>query len=221
MQGRLCVKVEPYFTYSIFTLIDTKLKNHNLPYNPFKSCIVLPRPIGWISTLNQNGTTNLAPFSYFNAVSDVPPIVIFSCSQKATGVNKDTLHNALKSGEFVVNIATWGQREDVVNSSQALTYGKSEATKFGIETVPSNLVGAMGVKNSPIRLECKVIKTTDLNFENHPSTCNVVFGHAVGIYFDEEILTLGKVDIAKLKPIARLGYNEYAVIEKVFQMNKV
>ncbi len=199
--------------------INTKLENLNLPYNPFKACIV-PRPIGWITTQNINNTTNVAPFSYFNAVSDIPPIVMFSCAKKTVGGNKDTSVNIERSGEFVVNIATFDQSNAMNNSSQELDYGVSEANIFSIKTIPSIMVHPPGIKNSPIRLECKFIKTTDLNFDDHFSNCQVIFGHVVGIYIDDLIITAGKVDISKFKPIARLGYDEYAVIDRVFKMKR-
>lgn len=194
---------------------NTKLNDHKLPYNPFKACVV-PRPIGWISTQNDQGIVNLAPYSYFNAVSDVPPIVMFSSSVHPDGVEKDSLRNIEASGEFVVNIASYGSHEQVNLSSSNLPYGVSEADHFNIEMLRSILVKPPRVKSAFVSLECKHLKTVALE----PSSCKMILGEVVGIYIDDNVLTDGKVDIAKLRPIARLGYNEYAVIDKVFKMTR-
>ena len=194
---------------------NTAQNNHNLPYNPFKACIV-PRPIGWISSQNKQGQINLAPYSYFNAVSDVPPMVMFVSSPHPDGTQKDSLRNIEETGEFVVNIASFGLHEQVNLSSSALPYGTSEAEHFNIETAPSNLVKPPRVKASAISLECQYLKTVDLD----PSECKMIIGQVIGIYIDDNVLTDGKVDIAKLKPIARLGYNEYALIDQVFKMTR-
>jgi len=203
---------------------DTSNK-HNLPHNPFKSCVV-PRPIGWISSMDQNGVTNLAPYSYFNAISDIPPMVMFASSFNATHANKDTISNIQKTCEFVVNIATFKLKELMQLSSTPLPYGVSEIEEFHIPTEASTLVKPPRVKDSPISLECRYIKTIDLDFNDQngvfmPATSQVVIGHVIGIHISNDVLTDGKIDIGKLEPIARLGYNQYAKIVEVFTMKKI
>jgi flavin reductase (DIM6/NTAB) family NADH-FMN oxidoreductase RutF len=199
---------------------NTRLNNHNLPFNPFKSCIV-PRPIGWISSLSKQGIVNLAPYSYFNAVADIPPIVMFASSPKADSSDKDSLRNIEENGEFVVNIASYHLREQVQLSSNNLAHDVSEADHFSIKTVPSNLVKPPRVKQALISLECQYLKTIDLEVEGKKASSKIILGHVVGIYIDDLILSDGKIDIAKLKPIARLGYNEYAVITEIFKMERM
>ena len=197
---------------------DTKLNNHNLPYNPFKACIV-PRPIGWISTINSEGVVNIAPYSYFNAVADVPPMIMFASALTEEG-SKDTIRNIELTEEFVVNVASFDSRHLLNSSSTSLPYGVSEAEVFNIQTIASNMVKPPRIKDSAISLECKFVKKIPLEADGVQASSEIVIGHVVGIHIQENILTLGKVDINKLRPIARLGYNEYALIEHIFTMQR-
>lgn len=198
---------------------DTKLNNHGLKYNPFKSCVV-PRPIAWISSVNPNGSINLGPYSYFNAVSDIPPIIVFGSGHKPEGGDKDSLRNIEATGDFVVNICSYDQRSQMSASSANLPYGASEAQKFEIDTVSSQIVKAPRIKEARIALECKHLKTESLEVDGVQASSKAVFGHVVGVYIDDALIMDGKIDIAKLQPIARLGYDEYAVIESVFKMQR-
>lgn len=198
---------------------DTKLNSHNLKYNPFKACIV-PRPIGWISTKSKEGIVNLAPYSYFNAISDIPPVVMFASGFHKDGNDKDSLKNIESTNEFVVNIASINLKEELNLSSKELPFNVSEPDTFSIEMERSNLVKPPRVKKSLISLECEYIKTVLIDVENKPISSKMVLGRVLGIYIDDSIILDGKVDITKLKPIARLGYNEYAIINEVFKMNR-
>jgi flavin reductase (DIM6/NTAB) family NADH-FMN oxidoreductase RutF len=199
---------------------DTRIGNHNLASNPFKSCII-PRPIGWISSIDKNGIINLAPYSYFNAISDIPPMVMFASGFKADGSLKDSIKNIQETKEFVVNIASYSSRDKMNLSSTPLDYGVSEVQKYNITTAPSNIVQAPRIAESLIALECEYIKTVDLEVKEKKASSQMVLGHVVGIYIDEKVLTEGKIDISKLQPIARLGYNEYCVIKESFKMNRM
>lgn len=198
---------------------DTKLNNHNLKYNPFKSCVI-PRPIGWISSQSSSGIVNIAPYSYFNAVSDIPPIIMFSSSLNKCEAEKDSLINIEETGEFVVNIASYNLREKINQSSASLPHNISEAKEFNIETEPSIMIKTPRVKDSLISLECKYLQTISINVEGEKASSKLVLGHVIGIYIEDKIIVDGKIDVTKLKPIARLGYDEYAVINEVFKMNK-
>ena len=198
---------------------DTKLNNHKVSHYSFKSCVI-PWPIGWISSVDVNGIVNLAPYSYFNAVADVPPIVMFASGFNPDGSDKDSLRNIEATGEFVVNIASYNLRELINQSSTVLPYGVSEVENFSIDTVPSVLVKPPRVRASAIGLECRYLKTISLEVEGKPASSRMVLGHVVGVYIDENIINEGKIDVTKLQPIARLGYNEYAVINEVFKMNR-
>lgn len=198
---------------------DTNLNNHGLKFNPFKSCIV-PRPIAFISSMSTDGVINIAPYSYFNAVADTPPVIMFSSGYKADGTEKDTLRNIRSTHEFVVNITTYHLRNQMNLASTALPYGISEAEQFDIETLTSNIVKPPRVKLSPINLECKYIKTVELLVDSKSCSSQVVFGHVVGIHIDDSLIIDNKIDITRLQPIARLGSNQYAVVKEFFTMSK-
>lgn len=198
---------------------NTEENNHNLLYNPFKSCIV-PRPIGWISTISKNKIVNIAPFSYFNAVSDSPPVLMFSSSFKTDGSDKDTVRNIEETGEFVFNIVTYDLQQQMLKSSTPLPYDVSEALEYNIETSDSLIVKPPRIKSSPINLECKYIKNTTLSIGNKSCGVKVIFGHVVGVHIDDSIIEDGKINIKKIRPISRLGYDQYAVIDEIFSMRK-
>jgi flavin reductase (DIM6/NTAB) family NADH-FMN oxidoreductase RutF len=186
-----------------------------LPHDPFKA-IIAPRPIGWISTLDAAGTPNLAPYSFFNAVADRPPIVMFS----SAGM-KDSASHALDRGEFVWNLATWDLREAMNLSSAELARGTSEFSFAGLAQAPSRLVSPPRVAASPVSLECLVSQTLELtDAAGAASDRHLVFGQVVGVHLDERfILADGRVDTAGMRPIARSGYlDEYSVVDEVFHL---
>lgn len=198
---------------------ETSKKNHGLPHNPFKACIV-PRPIGWITSQDSEGHVNLAPFSYFNAICDEPPMVMFSTTNgHVEGGPKDTLKNVEETGEFVVNIATYSLREAVNKTSANLSRKENEMEFAHLNTLPSTLVKPPRVKESPIHLECHYFQSVQLPQDNGLIN-RMVIGKVVGIHIDESVLTQGLIDISKLQPISRLGYMEYAVIDRVFKMER-
>ncbi|MEP3602457.1 MAG: flavin reductase family protein [Stappiaceae bacterium] len=188
-------------------------EKHGLAHDPFKA-IVAPRPIGWISSLDENGIPNLAPYSFFNGVSDNPHIVMFS----SAGI-KDSLHNIEQTGDFTCNIATYDLRNQMNVSSANVEPGVSEFELAGLTKKNSRLVKSWGVDESPITLECQYLKSVELeDIKGAASPYRMVLGQVVGIHISESVVTDGKIDMAKLKPIARLGYRDYAVVDDVFEM---
>ena len=180
-----------------------------LPHDPFKAFIA-PRPIGWVSTVSASGAVNLAPYSYFNAVCDRPPTVMFSSSGP-----KDSMTFAHETGEFVWNMATWDLREPMNLSSADLPRGESEFAHAGLEFAPSWLVTPPRVAAAPVSLECKVTQVVQI--EDGPNI--VTFGRVVGVHLDEAAIVDGRVDLTRLKPIARCGYRgDYTVVESLFEM---
>ena len=123
---------------------------HGLPHDPFKSCVI-PRPIGWISTVNGQGQHNLAPYSQFTNVTFNPPIVMFSANQGTGGQRKDSVRNAEETGEFVWNMATYALREAVNKTAEELPYGVDEFEHAGLAKLPSRKVRPMRVAGSPAR----------------------------------------------------------------------
>ena len=194
---------------------ETETNDHGLPHNPFKA-IVSPRPIGWISSLDADGRTNLAPYSFFNALSDRPPIVMFSSSGY-----KDSAANVGATGEFVCNMASWDLKDEMNVSSAAVSNDQSEFELAGLEMAPSRLVKAPRVAKAATALECKHLQTLRLKDLGGADTDNwVVFGQVVGIHIDDEVIIDGKVDVTRFKPLSRLGYMEYAAVTEVFEMSR-
>jgi flavin reductase (DIM6/NTAB) family NADH-FMN oxidoreductase RutF len=196
---------------------ETVRNDHGLAHDPIKSCVV-PRPIGWISTVSTAGVPNLAPYSFFNLVATEPAIVMYSSCGRTTHGDKDTVTNITQTGEFVVNMATWDQRDAMLASSATLPPEVDEFEHAGLAALPSRLVKPARVAGAPVHLECVHHQTIEL-----PSSSDgrntVVFGRVVGVHIDDRMIENGKLDISKVMPIARLGYAEYARVEAVFTMS--
>jgi flavin reductase (DIM6/NTAB) family NADH-FMN oxidoreductase RutF len=195
-------------------------KPHGLPHSPFKS-LVVPRPIGWISSLDRDGRPNLAPFSFFNAVADDPPVVLFSAGGRhLEGGHKDTPVNVEATGEFVFNLATWDLREKMNLTSATAPRDWDEFKLAGLTPAPARLVAAPLVAESPAHFECRYLKTVELPSRDPDYPNKVVFGQVVGIHIDDAIIEDGRVNLAAVKPIARLGYMDYTVVETIFTMHR-
>ena len=191
---------------------------HGLPHDPFKSCVI-PRPIGWISTVDAQGRHNLAPYSQFQNVTFDPPIVMFSANQTTQGERKDSVRNAEKMGEFVWNMATYDLRDAVNVSAEELPHGVDEFEHAGLEKLPSHRVKPMRVKGSPIQFECVYLNS--LRFPGQPpmGSADVVFGRVVAIHIDDKVIGAnGLIDVLKIKPLARMGYYDYTFVDQQFQM---
>lgn len=196
----------------------TDANDHGLPFNPYKS-IVVPRPIGWISTLDREGRVNLAPFSQFNNLGYDPPYVMFAAQQKPAGAPKDSALNAIESGEFVCSMATYELREAVNVTSRFVDAGVDEMALAGLTPAPSRLVAPPRVAESPVHLECRFHTALVLPAHSVDNTAHVVVGRVLGVHIDEAALTAkGKLDVARIKPLAKLGYHDYTAVESVFTM---
>ncbi len=194
--------------------------HHGLKHNPFKS-LVVPRPIGWVSSQDRNGVVNLAPYSFFNAVASEPPIVMFSSNgAHSEGGYKDSVSNVQDTGEFVCNLAIWENREAMNTTSTTAARSVDEFELAGLTSVPSKLVKPPRVKESPVHLECQYLQTVELPCDNPEQPNLVVFGHVVGIHIDDHIINDGMIDMDAFKPIARLGYFDYSVVDNVFTMGR-
>ena len=192
---------------------DARKNNHDLPHDPFKA-IVAPRPIGWVTSMSAKGEINLAPYSYFNGVSSRPAMVMFS----SEGF-KDSAAFIAETSEFVCNLATWDLREAVNATSAPLPRGVNEMERAGLSPAPSRFVAPPRVAAAPCALECKLLQIVPLSdVDGKPIDRHVVFGQVVGVYIDDRFLADGRLDTAAMKPIARCGYDEYAVVEALFTM---
>jgi flavin reductase (DIM6/NTAB) family NADH-FMN oxidoreductase RutF len=187
-----------------------------LPHDPFKS-IVTPRPIGWVSTMAADGSVNLAPYSFFNAIGEGPPMLAFS-SHGA----KDSSTFAGELSEFVWNLVTFELREAMNETSAALPRGTSEFEHAGLEMAPSRLVAPPRVAAARCAMECRVVHHLRLqDIEGQPTNQHLVVGQVVGVHLDELAIVDGVVDTAALNPIARLGGPaDYAQLGEIFKMTR-
>lgn len=183
------------------------------------NAMIAPRPIGWISTVNEAGIANLAPFSYFNLFSTLPPILCFSCNSPEDRDAKDTLTNVRATGEFVYNMATLDLVEQMNATSFPHPYGEDEFEHVGLAKAPSVHVAAPRVAASPVNLECKVLKIVRLGEGAGEIPTHATFGQVVGVHVREDLLTPeGYFLTDKAQPVARLGGIEYAVSATPFEL---
>jgi flavin reductase (DIM6/NTAB) family NADH-FMN oxidoreductase RutF len=179
---------------------------------------VVPRPIGWISTIDAAGLPNLAPFSFFNAVSSRPPIVAFSTTVRASGGGpKDTLRNVRTTGEFVVNIVTEDLAQAMNLTSTEFPPEVDEFQAAGLTAAPSAVVAPPRVAESPIHFECRVHQIVEVGTE--PGGGALILGRIVHLHVDPTVLVgEDKIDVAKLRPIGRLAGPDYCRVTDLFQM---
>lgn len=188
---------------------------HRLPHDPIKS-LIAPRPIGWISSLDKDGNANLAPYSFFNGISAKPPMVMISSEGR-----KDSLNNIETTGAFVCNIATWDLRDQMNTTSAPADPGVSEFDLAGLTMVPGTVVDVPRVGECSAALECRYVETVVVkDLDGEPVDSYVIIGQVVGVHIDETVLSNGLVDTSKLRPISRLGYHDYAVVDSVFSMTR-
>ncbi|HWV43383.1 flavin reductase family protein [Pseudorhodoplanes sp.] len=192
---------------------DARINDHGLPRDPFKA-IVAPRPIGWITSMNAKGEINLAPYSFFNGVCSRPPVVMFSSEGQ-----KDSFAFIQETGEFVCNLATWDLRDAMNKTAAPMARGVNEMAAAGLEPAPSRLVKPPRVAASPCALECVLLQIVPLNdIDGRALDAYVVFGQVIGVHIDDRFIRDGFLDTAAMKPIARNGYLNYAVVESEFRM---
>ena len=185
---------------------ETAKRDHGLPHDPMKA-LVGPRPIGWISAINNQGQVNLSPYSFFNAVAERPAIVAFS----SVGY-KDAVAFIDETREFVCNLATYDLREAMNRTSAPLPRGTDEMAFAGLQAEPSRLVKPPRVAGVAAALECKWLSTTQLEtLEGTKLDQYLVLGQVVGVYIDDRFIVDGLVDTAAMRPIMRAGYMDYFV----------
>lgn len=194
--------------------------SHGLRHNPWKA-LVVPRPIGWISTISASGVANIAPFSYFNAVADHPPIVIFAPNgPRPGGGHKDTLANILATNEFVVNMVTSELCERMNLTSAHFGPEIDEFAMAGLTPAPCRVVKPPRLLESPVNLECRFLHALRLPTTKPPMENNVVFGQVVGIHIADELIVDGMIDMQRYAPVARLGYMDYTRVDNVFALDR-
>jgi flavin reductase (DIM6/NTAB) family NADH-FMN oxidoreductase RutF len=198
----------------MLTLVPTDLD----PRDAYRLLIsaVVPRPIGWASTLGADGSLNIAPFSFFNAVSNMPLTVMISVGQRR-GQPKDTLRNAQETGEFVINIVDEDLAAAMNVTSGEWAYDVNEFDRAGLTTAPSIDVKPPRVAAAPIALECKVTQIIPVQ----DTTYTLILGRVLRFHIRSGLLRPnGQIDAALLKPVARLSGDEYATLGRVFEMKR-
>ncbi len=173
---------------------------------------VIPRPIAFVSTVSTQGIKNLAPFSYFNAVSSNPPVMMFSISRKPDGSKKDTLINIENTGECVINMVKYDIVRQMTIAGYAFDYEIDEFSKSGLKQIKSELITPPGVKESPVRYECKLNRIISLG--DKPGECSIVLCDVVCFHIDENIMQNHKIIPENTNIIGRLGSTNYLKIEK-------
>lgn len=180
---------------------------------------IIPRPIGWISTVDENGINNLAPFSYFNAVGEDPPHIMFS-TVRTGNKNKDTLNNILATKQFVVNLVTEDLVEKMNTTSQAIPFNESEFELAGLTPIDSIKVNAPRVKESKVNFECEMVHHYFLEGHKNGGAC-VIIGKIVMMHFDDSILLEDyKINLMNYKPVARLAGSNYAKLGEIFSIKR-
>lgn len=193
-------------------------EGHGLPHNPFNA-LITPRPIGWISTRGADGSENLAPYSFFNAVAYVPPQVMFAStsSKPDRGDTKDSVSNIRETGVFCVNIVEYAMRDAMNVTSGAWPREVDEFAQAGLERAACETIACSRVVGAPANLECKLTRIVDL-----PGAANfAVFGEVTGVHMRDDCLNEdGHFDVLRFQPLARLGYRDYARVTETFALKR-
>jgi flavin reductase (DIM6/NTAB) family NADH-FMN oxidoreductase RutF len=190
---------------------------HGLPHNPFKA-VVSPRPIGWISSRGADGRDNLAPYSFFNAVADDPPQVMFasSGSKADRGDTKDSLGNIRETGAFCVNVVGFAMRDAMNATSGRWPRTTDEFALAGLQKEQCVTIDSPRVAGAPASLECRLTQIVQLRgAENF-----AIFGEVTGVHLRDDCLVEGTFDVTRYVPVARLGYKDYAAVREVFTMTR-
>ncbi len=197
----------------MFKTFDTKKLEPRDAYRLLTS-VVIPRPIAWVSSTGSDGSTNLAPFSFFNAVGNSPPTIMISIRQRK-GNDKDTLRNIKETKEFVAHIADEKLSEKMVQTSGNWSYGVNEFEQAELEGIPSIHVKPPRLKDVPVSMEVKATQIVPVE----GTTSTLVVGQVVCFHIREDLLREnGTVDPDRLRPVARLGETEYTTLGKVFSI---
>ncbi|MGE0622151.1 MAG: flavin reductase family protein [Pseudomonadales bacterium] len=188
-----------------------------LTHNPLNA-LVAPRPIGWIGSVSAAGVRNLAPFSYFNAVSADPPVVVFAPNSRPNAQDKDTLANVRETGEFTVSIVSAPLARAMNETSREADPEVDEFELAGLTAAPSRLVRPCRVGEARAALECTVWRIVALPARPGGRASHLVIGKVVGIHIDDALIVDGRVDTAALDPLSRLGYFDYGTLGELFEM---
>ncbi len=192
-------------------------EGHGLPHNPFNA-IVSPRPIAWLSTRAGDGTENLAPYSFFNAIAYTPPQVMFASTGAKPDRNrgKDTLANIEDSGVFCINIVEYAAREAMNVTSGSYPRETDEFAIAQLERAECETIACSRVVGAPAALECRLNRVVPLLGEGN----FLVLGEVTGVHMRDDCVVEGRFDVTRFQPLARLGYKDYSFVQEVFEMTR-
>ena len=193
---------------------DAVKNEHGFEVDPFKA-LVAPRPIAWVSSMSAAGIANLAPFSFFNAFSQSPHYIALGI-----GPVKDTLRNIEATKDFAVSLATFDLKEKMNATSAHVGPEVDEFELAGLSKAPCRIIGVPRVAESPVALECRLFQVVPLPDEAGHAEDFMVIGRVLGIHIDDRYIHDGRVDTAAMRPIARLGYSEYATVTEAWRMRR-
>lgn len=192
------------------TRLDLDPAELGLQIYPWLTSVVVPRPIAWVTSRSAEGVDNLAPHSFFTVAGIDPPIVCFTSVGK-----KDSLRNILATGEFVVSMCTQELMEQVNMTGTDFPADISEYDVAGLTREASVRVKPPRVAESPVAMECRLVSTAEFG------TCTMIFGEVVHLAVKHEVLRDGRPEIELLKPVARLGANEWSTIGAVSSRRRI
>lgn len=180
---------------------------------------IIPRPIALVTTLSAEGVVNAAPFSYFNIVTADPPMVSVSVQRK-NGERKDTARHAEATGSFVVHIVDESNVEAANRAAASLPPDESELGFAGLTAVPSAMIAAPGLAEAKVRMECVLERTIPLGGTAEEASCDLLIGRVVCFHIAEELLSEGRIDAARLRPVSRLAGNGYGKLGETFALER-
>ena len=199
-------------------------KQAGLNFSPLKA-LISPRPIGWISSVSPDGIANLAPYSFYNAVAELPPMVMFISAPdlredqpERTGFAKDSLQNILDTKEFGVNITSSHQLTQMVASSQTVPAGIDEFELAGLSKKQAKTIKAPLVEGAPAHLECHYYVHINLPDNGKGQHSVMVLGRITHIHIDDRVIKDGRVHVSVFQPVSRLGYRDYDLVTDPFEV---
>lgn len=189
--------------------------NQREKYRLLTSCIV-PRPIAWVTTISEDGTYNAAPFSFFTGVSIEPPLVIFAVERR-DGLKKDTVINIEQTKQFVVNLVTENNVNQMNETSKDYAPGEDELVAAKLTAIRSQVVSAPSIKESPIHLECELEQIIEVGSSPH----SLVIGEVKLIHVDDALMNDGRVDMSRLSAVGRMGGKWYVKTNDLFELDRL
>ncbi|TGA97704.1 flavin reductase family protein [Sporolactobacillus shoreae] len=185
----------------------------------FLSGSIIPRPVAFVTTQSLEGVLNAAPFSYFNIVTEEPPMISVSI-QHLNGKMKDTSRNAVEQKEFVVHISDETYVDRINETAKPLPSDESEVQYAGLTPVTSTRISVPGVKEASIRMECVLEKAIPLGGKKDSPSCDLLIGRIVYYHIRDDLYQNGRIDPNGLNPVSRLAGSSYAKLGEIFELTR-